>query len=186
MSGENLVKFLLGTLDRVRDRALGMLGERSWGYCVLRGCYGCFFCCSFWAPFGCFYGCFLVIEARGGTTQYAGSELRVPILVRSRSKCQRQRPDPAVGAVVFTVQGYVYVRPRCVENCQLPGFTVIDFKTIAGQTQAVPKFSTQRFRPLHAPSPGPAVASPVPIAASSAAAPVIRPTGTPVLPGERR
>jgi len=25
MSGENLVKFLLGTLDRVRDRALGML-----------------------------------------------------------------------------------------------------------------------------------------------------------------
>ena len=46
MSGENLVKFLLGTLDRVRDRALGMLGAgspRSWGYCVLRGCYGVFF-----------------------------------------------------------------------------------------------------------------------------------------------
>ena len=29
MSGENLVKFLLGTLDRVRDRALGMLGSGS-------------------------------------------------------------------------------------------------------------------------------------------------------------
>ena len=29
MSGENLVKFLLGTLARVRDRALGVLGSGS-------------------------------------------------------------------------------------------------------------------------------------------------------------
>ena len=29
MSGENLAKFYLGALDRVRDRALGMLGSRS-------------------------------------------------------------------------------------------------------------------------------------------------------------
>ena len=29
MSGENLEKFLLGTLDRVRERALGVLGSRS-------------------------------------------------------------------------------------------------------------------------------------------------------------
>ena len=27
MSGENLAKFLLGTLDRVRERALGLLGS---------------------------------------------------------------------------------------------------------------------------------------------------------------
>ena len=27
MSGENLVKFLVGTLDRVRERALGLLGS---------------------------------------------------------------------------------------------------------------------------------------------------------------
>ena len=30
MSGENLVKFLLGTLDRVRDRALGVLGSEQY------------------------------------------------------------------------------------------------------------------------------------------------------------
>ena len=29
MSGGNLAKFLLGTLDRVRDRALGVLGSGS-------------------------------------------------------------------------------------------------------------------------------------------------------------
>ena len=42
MSGENLAKFLLGTLDRVRDRALGVLGSGSprplvhHAYCALR------------------------------------------------------------------------------------------------------------------------------------------------------
>ena len=41
-----------------------------------------------YAYHGCFYGCFLVIEARGG-------KLRVLIVVRSRPKRQRQRPDPA-------------------------------------------------------------------------------------------
>ena len=43
--------------------------------------------------FCCFYGCFLVIEARGGIC----FRTSCPIVVRSRLKCQRQRPDPAKG-----------------------------------------------------------------------------------------
>jgi len=42
-------------------------------------------------------GCFWVIEAHG-SRRNIDSDLRVLIVVRSRSKCQRQRPDPAVGA----------------------------------------------------------------------------------------
>ena len=53
----------------------------------------------------------MVIEANGSRRNIY-SDLRVIIVVRSRSKCQRQRPDPAV-----TEFGTMFLRePRLPKN----------------------------------------------------------------------
>ena len=72
---EDVLGLLGGELVGARRRA----GWRDYGGCTPQG------------PYGCFYGCFWVIEAHGGTW----FRTPCPIIVRSRSKCQRQRPDPA-------------------------------------------------------------------------------------------
>ena len=81
MSGENLAKFHLGALDRVRDRALGVLGSGSPTILGVGRLFYSFFysqtCCC----------------AR--SREEHGSELPVLIVDGAVHLCQRQRPDPA-------------------------------------------------------------------------------------------
>ena len=83
---------------------------------------------------GKFYGCFWMIEARGeNMVPTIATTVRIPrtltpvlIVVRSPSKCQRQRPDPAVGARLRLHTGVkTYDRSRigCLDR------TFVDFGT---------------------------------------------------------